>query len=106
LSEVTGPKPAILKFKEFAPKTALRLLHQDSVVLNYFPDDALKPTTLFSDRVFTWSVLFSLRPEWSQKYYEEVLQFHSKKPAALEEKQLRVSENWLQQLQKFDVLTT
>ena len=66
----------------------------------------MKPGSLFSDRVFTWSILFTIKPEWSQKYYDEVLQFHSKKPPAFEEKKLRVSQNWLAQLQQFDNFTS
>jgi hypothetical protein len=81
LSEVPGPRPAILKFKEFAPKTALRLFARDPAVKAFFPDNAFDPGTLFSDRVFTWGVLFAVRPEWAEKYYEEVASYHSKKPA-------------------------
>ena len=66
----------------------------------------MKPGSLFSDRVFTWSILFTIKPEWSQKYYDEVLQFHSKKPAQLEEKEIKVSDHWLAELQKFDVFTS
>ena len=62
LSEVPGPRPAILKYKEFAPKTALKLFAQDPTIKSYFPDDALKPGSLFSDRVFTWGVLFAIKP--------------------------------------------
>lgn len=106
MSDVTGPKPAILKFKEFAPKTALKMCNTDPLVKSYFPDDALKPTSLFSDRVFTWSVLFTIKPEWSEKYYEEVLEFHSKKPSSFEEKQIKLSDSWLAQLRKFDTFTS
>ena len=35
----------------------------------------------------------------AQKYYDEVLQYHSKKPAQLEEKEIKVSDQWLAQLQ-------
>ena len=106
IDEVPGPRPAIMKFKEFAPKKVLRLLDKDLEIARYFPDDALLPTTLFSDRVFTWGILFTLRQDWSEKYYEEVVNYHSSKPKAMQTKEIKVSDNWLAALSKFDTFTS
>ena len=65
ISEVPGPRPAILKYKEFAPKKVIPFIIRDPVLMEYFPDEIKKPGTLFSDRIFTWSVLFAVKPEWA-----------------------------------------
>ena len=65
ISEVQGPRTAILKYKEFAPKKVIPYIVRDAVLMEYFPDEIKKPGTLFSDRIFTWSVLFAVKPEWA-----------------------------------------
>ena len=80
IDEVPGPRTAILKYKEFAPRKIIPYIIRDAGLMDYFPDEIKKPGTLFSDRIFTWSVIFKVRPEWGKAYYEEVIDYHNRKP--------------------------
>ena len=71
----------------------------------YFPDEIKKPGTLFSDRIFTWTILFAIRPEWAQAYYDEVIEWHNRRPIKVAKSEIVVSEKWLAELAKFDFLS-
>ena len=65
LDEVQGPRPAILKYKEFAPKRVMPVIVKDPNVMRYFPEEVREQGHAFSDRIFTWTVLFKVKREWA-----------------------------------------
>ena len=60
------------KFLEFAVKNVWPLVKEDSLLDAYMPFEEMN-TNKFPDNDFFWGLLFTLRPAWSNQYYDAVL---------------------------------
>ena len=70
--------------------------------MQYFPDDVMSEKCQFGDRIYTWSVLFAIRREWAEEYYEEVCNFHNRKKSKPDKPEIVISEEWAKKLAQYD----
>ena len=94
----------MLKYKEFAPKNILPAVTRDPTIMAYLPDETADEKNNFSDRVFLWSVLSMVKPEWTDKFYNQVLDFHLKKKeiVPVRKPQIEIAAHWLEELKRFE----
>ena len=103
-NRVAQLRHGLLKYKEFAPRNILPAVTRDPAIMAYLPDEAAEEKSTFSDRVFLWSILMEVKPEWTEKFYNEVLDFHLKKKEVVPVKkpQIEISAHWLEELKRFE----
>ena len=57
----------------------------------------------YPDREFFWGILFTVIPDWANKYHQMVIkQRHGSGKDPAEPKTIEVSAKWMQKLQEFD----
>ena len=70
----------------------------------YLPDSMLKGK--YPDWEFFWNVVSTILPNWSEEYFDQVVNQRKKKKKEFpDQKVISISQKWIDKLSKFDYET-
>ena len=72
LAEDVAHRPIVKGWREFQCKDLWSKVKDDITLRNFVPADSLD-AGYFHDAEFLWGVVYFVKKDWAQKYYDEVL---------------------------------
>ena len=77
-------------------------MKDDPIVKEYIIEDRLEKN-FFNDHEWFWGLLFNLKREWAENYYNSCLARKNRIPSKLpEERVLKLSPEWIERLSKYE----
>ena len=91
------------KWSDWSVKNVYRLVKDSKKLADYLPIEEMNEG-YYPDKIFFWGIVFTIEPEWSNKYYEAVLKKRHGEHKKFEcnPKTINISNKWKDEMKEYD----